>query len=69
MRLEIFANKYAFKIQILLLYINIVFKGIFYFLDIFEIIYNDGSNFAKLQRVLISIDDNLNFLINFMSAR
>ncbi len=35
----------------------------------FNIIYNDGSNFAKLQRVLISIDDNLNFLINFMSAR
>ncbi len=33
------------------------------------IIYNDGINFAKLQRVLISIDDNLNFLINFMSAR
>ena len=32
-------------------------------------IYNDTSNFAKLHRVLISIDDNLNFIINFMSAR
>ena len=29
-------------------------------------IYNDGINFAKLQRVLISNDDNLNFLINFI---
>ena len=34
-----------------------------------KIIYHDRINFAKLQRVLISIDDNLNFLINFMSAR
>jgi len=32
-------------------------------------IYNDTSNFAKLHRVLISIDGNLNFIINFMSAR
>lgn len=32
-------------------------------------IYNDVINFEKLYRDLISIDDNLNFLINFMSTR
>ena len=34
-----------------------------------EIIYDELNIFEKLHRVLISCDDNLNFIINFIMAR